>query len=504
MSSLFLLAPTLSLSAFAFILFGVDTLKGGGTRQAAFWLTLAGLAVTAALVRPVGLATPVLYGRGMLVADGLSFFLTGIALTTIFFVVLLSEYDHAFDGLPLAAYYGLLLLAAVGLILVSSANDFLMIFLGIELVGVPGFILTGYLRHVEKSSEGAVKFFLIGAFSSAMLAYGISILYGLTGSTSLSILQSGAQILRDHASLTMVAIFFILVSFGFKIALVPFHMWVPDAFEGAPTPVAAFLSVAPKVAGVAITLRVFNFTLPSAQLGAVHVLALLAALTMTVANLIGLRQTNVVRLLAYSSIAHMGYLMLGLIAGGATGISSVYFYGGAYLFMNLGAFAVVICVANSLRSHDLSAFSGLGKKAPLLSALLALFLVSLAGVPPTVGFVAKFYVFWAAFSAGWTWLVVLAAVNSVISVGYYFKILRAMYFQTPASEAPVPMDLSMRLTLAVTSFVTLFVGVFPQVGFEKAGRLVLNAPVEQAVASPVAVSPATASVLVSTQAPVQP
>ena len=261
------------------------------------------------------------------------------------------------------------------------------------------------------------------------------------------------------------AIFFILVSFGFKIALVPFHMWVPDAFEGAPTPVAAFLSVAPKVAGIAIALRVFNLNLPSAQLGAVHVLAILAALTMTIANVIGLQQTNVVRLLAYSSIAHMGYMLLGLIAGTATGTASVYFYGGAYLFMNLGAFAIVICVANALHSNDLTAFAGLGKRAPFLSALLVLFLISLAGVPPTAGFIAKFYIFWAAFSAGWTWLVVLAAVNSVISVGYYFKILRAMYFQAPVSEAPIEINPSMRLTLAVTSFVTLFAGLFPQIGF---------------------------------------
>jgi NADH-quinone oxidoreductase subunit N len=482
--SLLLLAPTLSLSAFAFALFGVDTLKGGGSRKSAFWLTLIGLAVTAVLVQHAGLSTPVSYGRGMLVADGLSFFLTCMALVTIFFVVLLTEQDRTFDGLSLAVYYGLLLLAAVGLILVASANDFLMIFLSIELVGVPGFILTGYLRHEEKSGEAAVKFFLIGAFSSAMLAYGISILYGLTGSTSLASLQTGGLLAPDKAPLALVAVFFVLVSFGFKIALVPFHMWVPDAFEGAPVPIAAFLSVAPKVAGVAIALRVFNLTLPSAQLGAINVLALLAALTMTIANVIGLQQTNVVRLLAYSSIAHMGYLLLGLIAGGALGISSVYFYAGAYLFMNLGAFAVVICVANALRSRDLSAFAGLGRRAPLLSALFVLFLVSLAGVPPTVGFVAKFYIFWAAFSSGWTWLVVLAAVNSVISAGYYFKILCAMYFEKPASGAPVPMTLSMRLTLAVTSFVTLGFGIFPQTGFAKAERLAPRPAVEQPVARP--------------------
>jgi NADH-quinone oxidoreductase subunit N len=491
-NSLILLAPTLSLSAFAFALFGVDTLKGGGPRKSAFWLTLVGLAVTAVLVYHAGLGSPVSYGRGMLVADGLSFFLTGIALATVFFVVLLTEQDQAFEGFSLAAYYGLLLLAAVGLILVASANDFLMIFLSIELVGVPGFILTGYLRHSEKSGEAAVKFFLIGAFSSAMLAYGISILYGLSGSTSLASLQCGALLAPAKAPLALVAVFFILVSFGFKIALVPFHMWVPDAFEGAPVPIAAFLSVAPKVAGVAIALRVFNLTLPSVHLGAVNVLALLAALTMTVANLIGLQQTNVVRLLAYSSIAHMGYLLLGLIAGGAMGISSVYFYGGAYLFMNLGAFAVVICLGNALRSSELAAFAGLARRAPLLSALFVLFLFSLAGIPPTVGFVAKFYVFWAAFSTGWIWLVVLAAVNSVISIGYYFKILRVMYFEKPVSEAPIPMTLAMRLTLAVTSFVTLFSGIFPETGFAKAERLAPRPAVEQPAASPpVTLPPAT-------------
>ena len=222
------------------------------------------------------------------------------------------------------------------------------------------------------------------------------------------------------------AIFFILVSFGFKIALVPFHMWVPDAFEGAPTPIAAFLSVAPKVAGVAIALRVFVLNMPDAQLGSIHVLVILAVLTMTIANVIGLQQTNVIRLLAYSSIAHMGYLLLGLIAGSPAGISSVYLYSWIYLFTNLGAFAIVICLTNAVGSSELSAFEGLAKRAPGLSAFFVLFLVSLAGVPPTAGFIAKFYVFYAAFNAGWLWLVIIAAINSVIAVGYYFKILRSI------------------------------------------------------------------------------
>ncbi len=376
MNNLRLLAPTLSLSAFAFALFGLDTLKNrlsASSRTTGFWLTLAGLAVTAILVPCVGLDVPISYGRGMLIADGLSFILSRIALLTTFFVVLMSEYDRTFEGLSLSVYYGLLFLAATGLIFVVSANDFLMIFLSIELVGIPGFILTGYLRRVEKSSEAAVKFFLIGAFSSAMLAYGISILYGITGSTSLTSLQTGASLLQDKAPLALVAIFFIIVSFGFKMALVPFHMWVPDAFEGAPTPIAAFLSVAPKVAGVAIALRVFTIDMAGAQLGSIHVLAILAALTMTVANLIGLQQTNVVRLLAYSSIAHMGYLLLGLVAGGAAGISSVYLYAGIYLFMNLGAFSVVVCLSNALQSSDLSAYAGLGKTRAALKRSLCSF-----------------------------------------------------------------------------------------------------------------------------------
>jgi NADH-quinone oxidoreductase subunit N len=370
------------------------------------------------------------------------------------------------------------------MILVVSANDFLMIFLAIELVGIPGFILVGYLRHAEKSSEAAIKFFLIGAFSSAMLAYGISILYGITGSTSLTSLVSGAALLQEHASLSLVAVFLILVSFGFKMALVPFHMWVPDAFEGAPTPIAAFLSVAPKIAGVAIAMRVFTINMAGAELGSLHVLAILAAATMTVANLIGLRQTNVVRLLAYSSIAHMGYILLGLVAGGPTGIASVYLYGGAYLFMNVGAFAVVVCLANALQSSDLSAYAGLAKRAPLLSALFVLFLLSLAGIPPTAGFIAKFYVFSAAYNAGWLWLVLIAAVNSVISVGYYFKILRAMYFGVPSTDSPIEINPPTRLTLAATALATLFFGIMPQYVFTKTDQLVNKPATVEAVAAP--------------------
>jgi len=490
--SLRLLLPMITLSAVAFILFGVDAAAHEATtavRKAGLWITLLGVAAGAYLLTPQNGDAPVVFGRQMLVWDGLSFFLSWVALLTVFFVALLSEHDKEFDGMRLSAYFGLLLLSAVGLILIASANDFLVIFISIELISVPSFILTGYLRHQERSSEGAIKFFLIGAFSSAMLAYGLSIVYGIAGTTSLMKIHDAIPAFQANAPLALLAVIFIIVSFGFKIALVPFHMWVPDAFEGAPVPIAAFLSVAPKIAGVAITLRVFTLVLGASTLGILQVLAVLAAITMTVGNIIGLQQTNVVRLLAYSSIAHMGYIFLGLIAGTSAGASSVYFYGWIYLFMNLGAFAVVVCISNAMGSSELSSYRGLGKRAPLLSGLLVLFLLSLAGIPPTAGFVAKFYVFSAAYDAGWVWLVIVAAINSVISVGYYFKILHAMYFQAPATDSPVELDLSARLALWLASGVTLLVGIYPQYMMARTQMLASTPAVQQAAPVSVTTTP---------------
>jgi NADH-quinone oxidoreductase subunit N len=459
-----ILAPILCLSAGAFILLGVDAWTRQVTvrsNRAGFWLALLTIA-GAAISMHAPLGSDGFVARQMMVWDGLSYFFSWIVLLTAFFVVLLSQHFAEFAGLRMNSYYALLCLAIAGLQFLVSANDFIMIFLGIELFGVPSFILAGYLRQSQRSSEAALKLFLIGAFSSAMLVYGIALIYGITGSTSLSQLHDKVSLLRSLAPLGVMGIFFVIVSFGFKIALVPFHMWVPDVFEGAPKPVAALLSVAPKIAGAAIALRVFDLVLPQADLGFLTILAALAAVTMTVANAIGLWQTNVVRLLAYSSIAHMGYLLLGLVGAGDLGIASTYLYGWVYLFMNLGAFAIVIIVSRSLGSDELSAYAGLARRSPYLAALLTLFLISLAGLPPLAGFVAKFYVFLAAFRSGWTWLVALGALNSVISVAYYFKIVHWMYLRTAPDQRPITLAASERFTLAATSFFTLFLGLAPQ------------------------------------------
>jgi len=469
MDSLFLLSPVLVLTAFAFVLFGVDALtsKPSATsvsQRLSFWLALLALAVASVclLQVPSGLENP-LFGRGMLVWDGLSYFFSWMAIISIFLVVLMSDRYRDFAQARLSSYFAFLLLAGVGLIFLVSANDFLMIFIGIELVGIPSFIMAGFLRHKQRSSEAAVKFFLIGAFSSAMLAYGISIFYGITGSTSLSEIATAWVALQEHLPLTLIASALVIVSFGFKMALAPFHMWVPDVFEGAPAPVAAFLSVAPKAAGTAVALRVFTLTLPQANIDVLLIFAVLAVLTMTIGNFVALHQFNVIRLLAYSSIAHMGYLLLGLVAGGELGVSSVYLYLWTYLFMNLGAFGVVIYMVNATGSSDISTFNGLAKRSPFLSALMVLFLLSLSGIPPTAGFVAKFYVFSAAYQAGWLWIVIAAVINTVVAVVYYFKIVRAMYFNEPSSSSPVILGFSDRLTLGLTSFLTLGLGIAPQI-----------------------------------------
>jgi NADH-quinone oxidoreductase subunit N len=484
MNSYRLIAPLLALSASAFLLFGVDAwtrTTSPASRRISFWVMILGLVATGYVMHPP-LDGTALFARQMLVWDGLSVIFSWITLATLLLVTLLSDNFSDFQGLRLSTYYGLLLLAGAGLIFLVSANDFLMIFLGIELFGVPSFIIAGYLRHSPRSGEAAIKLFLISAFSTAMLLYGIAILYGISGSTSLTQLHDHAAALQAARPLALLAVFFVIVSFGFKIALVPFHMWVPDVFEGAPKPVAALLSVGPKVAGAAIALRVFNLVLPEAQLGYVSVLAVIAALTMTIGNIIGLQQTHIVRLLAYSSIAHMGYLLLGLVGNGELGITGVYMYGWVYLFMNLGAFAVVISLSKSLGGDDLQAYAGLARRAPWMAALMAFFLVSLAGIPPTAGFIAKFYVFLAAFDGGWVWLVALAAFNSVISVGYYFRVIHYMYLRPATSTEPLTIGASDRLTLAATSFFTLAVGIAPQFFVSSAQALMASRPAIAAAA----------------------
>jgi NADH-quinone oxidoreductase subunit N len=457
-SSLSLLLPEFFLTAAAVLLLLLD--DGRKERK--------GFSLTVALCALVGAAVLTLSSRNgtafnMLTLDQTARFLKVLLAGAVVMVLALSSGFSGFLGTkdkPFAwgTFSGLLLLATIGLFVLVSASDFLVILIAIELISVSSFVLTGFCRDDRRASEAALKYFVVGAFSTGLMVFGMSILYGVTGGTSLSALTGDGAALLPILPLSG-ALFFILAGFGFKLALVPFHMWAPDVYEGAPTPITAFLSVAPKVAAFGMMIHFFQ---NHRALQVTSLLAILSALTMTVGNLAALRQTNVKRLLAYSSVAQMGYVLMGIVAGGSAGVQSVLVYLAAYLFMNLGAFASVMAVGEDSRTESVEGFSGLASRSFPLALTTTVFLLSLTGIPPLAGFVGKFSLFSATLQAdGLVWLAVVGAVNSVISLAYYFSIVRLMFFGTSSRSTPVPLSKPLLACLTVTGSLTLVAGVFP-------------------------------------------
>ncbi len=362
-------------------------------------------------------------------------------------------------------YYFLLLSSFLGMLTISSSRDLLMLFISLELVTAPGWLMAGLRKRDPRSNEASLKFFLIGILSTAVMLYGMSLVYGITGSLKLSEVARGLEGAAEP--IAVAAVLFVVAGFAFKVSSVPFHFWAPDTYEGSPIPVAAFLSVASKAAGFAGLLQImFLGFLPLAEFWA-PVFAVLSVLTMTVGNLIALQQRQIVRLLAYSSVAQAGYMLLpfALAGGGADQLafSSAVLYILIYGVMNLGAFAVVIALAREAPGAMITDFAGLGRRAPAMALSMAMFLISLAGIPPLAGFWGKFFIFNAAISAGQAWLAVVMVINSVVSLYYYVAVVRQMYFV----EVPEPRPL--RASLAVTGVVilaaaaTLAVGVFPDI-----------------------------------------
>jgi proton-translocating NADH-quinone oxidoreductase chain N len=378
-------------------------------------------------------------------------------------------------------FYALLLLAGLAIMLASAATNLVMIYLSIEFLSITSYILTGYLRDDPRSVEAAIKYFIYGAVASAVMLYGFSLLYGATGSTDLATmataLATGSVAVRW---LVLPATIMALAGLGFKIALVPFHQWSPDAYEGAPTPVTAFLSVGPKAAGFAVLMRLLltalpDFQLPGfqAQVGQVQVgweavLGGVAILTMSLGNLVALWQTNVKRLLAYSSIAQAGYMLIGLAAlapqagSWTTGLNGLLLYLFAYLFTNLGAFAVVIAVENRTGSANLPAFAGLIRRAPFLAVAMFIFLLSLIGIPPTGGFLGKLFVFGAAIQRQMIGLAVVGIVNSVVSVYYYYAIMREMFFGEAGEAQPITVTPALRAVVAVNAVMVLVIALYAE------------------------------------------
>ena len=363
-----------------------------------------------------------------------------------------------------AEFYALLLISTVGMMVMANTTDLVVIFIGLEVMSVPLYVMAGFARRSLESNEAGIKYFIMGAFASAFLLMGIAFIFGATATTDLRrIVADFSFIMSNSQPYLLTGVGLLLVGFGFKVAAVPFHTWVPDVYQGAPTPVTAFFSVGPKAAGFAAILRIFAFGFVDLALLST-LFWVLALLTMTVGNVLALRQNNVKRMLAYSSIAHAGYIFVAITAGGADGISAAVFYLVAYAFFNLGGFAVVTLLeTRSGCQSDFSELAGLAKAHPYLSAVLALFMFALSGFPPTVGFLGKFYIFSAAIREGYIWLTVLGVMNSFLSVYYYLRVIKTSYFDTAETTfVPVRFSPAIIIVLIVTAVGTLGMGLFPQ------------------------------------------
>ncbi len=401
---------------------------------------------------------------GMFVVDNFSIFFQWLFLVITAVSALVSMRFNERDSIDRGEYYALLLFACSGMSLMAASGELILTFLGLEILSIATYVLAGFKREDAKSNESSLKYFLLGSFASAFLLYGIALIYGSTGSTYYQTIRLVASLPAGIQLTTVIGLGLLLVGFGFKIALVPFHAWVPDVYEGAPTPVTAFMTVGPKAAGFAALIRILTQALPS--LGSDWRLFLWASaiLTMTLGNLVAVRQTNIKRMLAYSAIAHAGYILVGIVAGSQAGFSAVLFYIVAYTIMNLGALSVVLSLSGKGDLKvNLSDYAGLGSKAPFAALCLSWFLISLAGIPLTAGFMGKFYVFWAAIQQGYLGLVIVAVLNSVISVFYYFRVMVAMYMQAPepGQSDPEPIAFPVLAIIAVAAIATLLLGVLP-------------------------------------------
>jgi NADH-quinone oxidoreductase subunit N len=474
----YLLAPELSLIVTALVvLFADSVLKD---RRALPVIVLAGLAVTLALTITLWVdldtgAAAMTGVFGTLVVDKFSLFFKFLLAGIMTVVVLMSiGYIRRFDSLR-AEYFALILFSLTGMMLLASTLELVTIYIALELTALPLVALIA-VAGSSRSSEAGMKFLILSAVSSALLLYGMVWIYGLTGSTDLGEIARGilgskevTEPMGGYAILLGVVL--IIAGFGFKISTVPFHMWVPDVYEGAPTPITAFLSVASKAAGFAVILRVFYIAFPetSVSLEWSAIFAVLAIMSMTLGNFVAIAQKGIKRLLAYSTIAHAGYIMIGLAAiaardpgsGAADGPGGVLFYLAGYAATNLAAFAAVIAISNRVGSDRITDFAGMGRRSPWLAAALAFALISLTGVPPTVGFMVKLNIFSAAAGSGLSWLVLAGTLSSVVSAYYYMRVIKVMYLSEPVDDAPVTADRPLQVALGVSVAALLFFGIYP-------------------------------------------
>jgi NADH-quinone oxidoreductase subunit N len=463
-SDFYYILPEIVLTAGALLVLVADVLLPRGSR-ALVWIAVGVAGATLASLAPFANVNTVV-ANGLLAVDSFALFFKALFLIAAIITLLMSVGYLEVEGASPGEYYFLILCATLGMMIMAGGVDLITSFIGLETMAVSFYILVGFIKPSQRSNEAAVKYFLLGAFSLGILLYGMSLMYGLSGTTNL---RSMAAIFAGQARdpLLVLAVILVAAGLGFKIAAVPFHMWAPDVYEGAPTPVTAFLSVGSKAASFAMLLRIFFEGLPSMNADWRLLFEVLAIVTMTVGNLAALTQSNFKRMLAYSSIAHAGYLLMGVVAGTPRGVSAMLIYLFVYAFMQLGAFAVIVMMRRAdVIGEELKDLSGLHGRHPFAAFALLVFMLSLGGIPPTAGFMGKLWLFGAAIDAGYVWLALIGVLNSAVSLYYYVRVVVFMYLKTETTGSQPRMGPALAFSLAVALVVTMAFGLYPRALFD--------------------------------------
>lgn len=468
------MAPEIVLTCFAFLLMILDLLISKESRKSLTWIAILGIIISIGLtIRQLGWSQPAVVAHGLYYDDGFSSIFKLLFLVTTGFVLLMSVDYNKRIQLNLGEYPYLLLFATVGAMVMASALELITLYVGLELLSIASYVLIALRRTHAKSSEGAMKYLIIGSIASAFVLYGMSYIYGFTGTTNIAQATSQlAQIWDQSPALILMSLLFLLIGFGIKISLVPFHMWAPDAYEGAPTPITAFLAVLSKAAAIAMMVRIFIWGYSHHYSSWYLYIAVIVAVTMIIGNVTALSQRNFKRLMAYSSIAQAGYVLIPLaVLGKATqesslwqGLSQIVFYLAAYVFMTVGAFVVHAVLEHETDSDDIDGYAGLYKRSPWLAFCMGIFLLSLSGIPLTAGFIGKFYVFLGAINFGFYWLAGLLFLASAIAFYYYFGVLRQVFAREPAEVfegKKVEVAMSTNIVLLLCVIGTILLGVYP-------------------------------------------
>jgi NADH-quinone oxidoreductase subunit N len=468
LSDFYYILPELVLTGGALLVLVADVLLPRRSHVALAWVTLAVIGATFAALIPF-IHEPVReVAHGLIAIDRFALFFKIVFLSAAAITVLMSVRYLEIEGASPGEYYFLILCATLGMMIMAGGIELITIFIGLETMAVSFYILAGFIKPNQRSNEAAVKYFLLGAFSLGILLYGMSLLYGLSGTTNLRLLSTllaGQE--RDPR--LVLAVMLVVAGVGFKIAAVPFHMWAPDVYEGAPTPVTAFLSVGSKAASFAMLLRIFVEGLPLMSGDWRMMFYVLSIVTMTVGNFAALTQSNIKRMLAYSSIAHAGYVLMGIVAGTTRGVTATLIYLIIYSFMQLGAFGVIVLLRRTdVMGDELKDFSGLNSRNPYAAFAMLLFMLSLGGIPPTAGFMGKFWLFNAAMDAGYYRLALIGVLNSAVSLYYYIRVVVFMYLKPETTGSEPRASVGIALALAAAVAVTIVLGVYPELLFQVA------------------------------------